>query len=348
MINHLNSFIKGFKLLALLLLLTNADLLHAQCSNANAGPDLLNNDVTSVKLNASLPDGYDCSWSIVFDETNEEFAYGVTPDAIHMPFCFNNNAIFTGKPGDSYQLIMNYDSSGTCSSKDTVEISFSKDAVPVAIAGEDISDTNSLYINLYANIPAYKTYGKWNVIQGQGARIFDRFSPYSQFKGKAGEEYKLVWEVHNGTELAYDTMLVSFNSNAKLGSIPGLTYEHISPSSENFWPNEKIRVRFVGIYMPYENFTFTSSDTNVAKILNNYQVLLKAAGDAQLILTSVDNPLLADTLPITVQTVEANGGSDVIDAPTNYVTLNGTKPYTYSVLWSILEGTNGELLNSDS
>lgn len=166
-------------------------------SQAQAGPDQLNNIADSVILAASLPLEGIGQWSVAVG-TNGVFSDATLPASI-----------FFGMPGVTYELVWTV--SNLCgSNSDTVAVSFPCLPLPsIADAGPDQLDIPSASLFLSATVPTIGV-GEWTIASGLGGSLSNPASDNSLFYGVIGQAYELVWTVQNSCGSNSDTKLVSF------------------------------------------------------------------------------------------------------------------------------------------
>ncbi len=119
---------------------------------------------------------------------------------------------FIGNPHEPYTIrwVLTYGSKEA-----SKELSFVTDSLR-ANAGDDNLDITTFspvedakYYNLEGYLPAGGT-GEWNIIGGDGAKVYMDDDPYSVFEGRADTVYTLTWKVTVDQYQSVDTLKLRF------------------------------------------------------------------------------------------------------------------------------------------
>ena len=324
---------------------------------AEAGPDLVQCNMSSFNLNAQVPSQGIGFWSIIGDHPTviiaDSSAY---------------NSMVTGVPaGTTVQLNWQV-TNGTCSSNDTIMLQ--NDILPDINAGMDTTLCNTPSFMTSAVEPIVGS-GMWSILEGSAMlTIADSLSAETEiFNIAPSSSAGLLWTVVNGTCVVTDTVTFQndelivanagqdqqqcesgdfiLNANspgpgngqwAIIGPANGLLID--DPSNAQTGVHGLVQNQSVTLLWTVENGTCYSSDTIR---LSNDEFLIAQGGEDQTLCTA-DTFFLNASLPIggmgLWSIVTPNGSIEIGDSndPSTFVT--GLEPGdTASLEWSVSNGT---------
>ncbi len=305
-----------------------------------AGEDQIKVIGTQVQLAASeLKPRHQGKWSIL--QLNGSTNGGFFSDNT------SPTATFTGRPGQSYQLI--WTGFTACDSySDTLEVSFCH-SLTLASAGTDqLNILNDTSLFLAGNTPSPYNEGLWSIVSGEGGMIINPELFDTEFRGMPGETYALVWSISaECNQMSSDTLNISFCQRLMIADAgtDQLDLDSSDTQLDGNDPGDGIGLWSIisgtGGYFDNEgNHSSTSTDPNaIFWGLRGETYELKWSVSADCDQYSEDYM----TIRFCPVLITANAGSDVNIACNPHI-LSGNEPGSGNTgKWEIISGTGGSL-----
>jgi uncharacterized protein (TIGR02145 family) len=289
---------------------------------ADAGPDQLNLPNGSTYLQANTPANGTYHWSIISG----------TGGWIYSPT--NPESLFQGVEGNSYTLRWTVITNNCGAPFDDVNISFLCHPQPTqANAGPDQLNLTTLTTTLQGNTPTSGT-GQWSILSGTGGVIADITNPVSGFTGIEGQSYTIRWSI-TACNTSQDDVTISIICPQANAGPDQLNLQILSTTLEGNTP-----------WIGAGSWSILSgSGGAIADPLNPVSSFTGIEGQSYLLRWTVNSQCttIQDDVTISIACPMPNAGPDQLNVPGNSTTLQGNTPWIGSGVWSIMQGTGGNI-----
>jgi gliding motility-associated-like protein len=313
-------------------------------TTSNAGVDQTDAatcGLTQVTLAANTPAVGTGNWTIV-NGTGGSFADATNPAST-----------FDGAQGTAYTLRWTISNGAICNpSSDDVLVTFNQQPT-TANAGADQVDAATCgltTVTLAGNTPTVGT-GIWTIVSGTGGSLSNANSPSSTFNGIAGNTYTLRWIISNNPCAASsDDVVITFNQNptpANAGtdqtgtSTCGLTQVTLAANTPTVGTGLWSIVSGIG-------GTITNTNSPISTfngVAGSTYTLRWTASNGAICPASTDEV----TITFNQGPTTSNAGADQTGAATcglTQVTLAANTPAIGTGVWTIVSGAGGSFTNA--